>query len=108
VRTLVLAAENVNVSPFLPAAAVMLIVLFTVTLAMAEPRDAPVVASHGAITANPLERGGGLASDAQTDEDAEILSRPLHPPRYHDRYRFYHRYDHGLHSRFNPIDDGAL
>jgi hypothetical protein len=118
VKALVLAAENVNTSPLLPAAALLLILLFGMSLAMADPLADPLterfagpaqIAAHEALTTNPFDRGGGVATDGglATDavEDAPIVSRPLQPPLYHDRYRFYHRYDHALRSQFNPIDD---
>jgi hypothetical protein len=121
VKALVLAAENVNTSPLLPAAAILLILLFGVSLAMADPladqstgpfarpNGSTQIAAHEVLTPNPFDEGGGVATDGglATDavEDAPIVSRPLQPPLYHDRYRFYHRYDHALRSQFNPIDD---
>jgi hypothetical protein len=105
VKAIALAAENAGVSPFLPLAAGMIIMLFAVTLAAAEPRTTePVMAAHDTVLGYWFDRDGGLASDAIPPDDAAILSQPLSPPSYHDRYRFYHRYDHELRARFNPID----
>lgn len=106
VKAIALARENVGFSPFLPLAAGMLIALFAVSLAMAEPRnETSVVATHDAtvgIGTGIVE--GGLATDA-LPADTELSSRPLRQ-HYPDRYEFYHRYDHGLTSRNNPYDDG--
>jgi hypothetical protein len=83
----------------------MLIALFAVSLAMAEPRnDTAVVAAHETAGIGTGIVEGGLASDALS-AGAEISTRPL-PSRYPDRYEFYHRYDRGLTSRNNPYDDG--
>jgi hypothetical protein len=102
-----LAAENAGVSPFLPLAAGLILTLFTISLAMAEPRsNTSVMASHDA-TANLALSDGGLASDSLPAEGAVISSRPLYPPRHPDRYEFYHRYDYGLTSRYRPNEDGA-
>jgi hypothetical protein len=108
-KALALATEKAGFSPFLPLAAGMLIALFAVSLAMAEPHNA-VIAEHDTTVGIGFDSGpgveGGLASDALS-ADNEILSRPLPPPRYPDRYEFYHRYDHGLTSRNSPNDDGV-
>jgi hypothetical protein len=107
VKAIALATENAGFSPFLPLAAGMLIALFAISLAMAEPRSqTSVVATHD--TTVGIGNGvveGGLGSDALPAE-AENLSRPLLRPHYPDRYEFYHRYDRGLSSRNNPYDDG--
>jgi hypothetical protein len=101
--------ETVGVSPLLLLAAGLVMTLFTVSLAMAEPaddlRNAPMVASHDDLAATPHSGEAGLATDAITPEDTPILTRPLPPPNYHDRFRFYHRYDYALRARFNPIDE---
>ena len=108
VKAIVRVVQAVILSPLLPAAAVMLIAIFTVSLALAEPHDeTALIASHDELSESPFDRGRGLASDAIVGTESAILSRPLQPPFYHDRYRFYHRYDHGLRSRFNTIDDGV-
>jgi hypothetical protein len=106
VKVVALATENIGFSSFLPLAAGMLIALFAVSLAIAEPRNEPaVVAAHDETVGigNGIE--GGLGSDA-LPADTESLSRPLPPPRHPDRYEFYHRYDHGLTSHNGSIDDG--
>jgi hypothetical protein len=93
-------------SPLLPAAAVMLIALFTVSLALADPHadGAQVLASQGYATA--IAEDDALLSETITEADTAIVSTPLPAPNYHDRYRFYHRYDLAPRSRFNPLDDG--
>jgi hypothetical protein len=105
-KAIAIATEKVGFSPFLPLAAGMLIALFAVSLAMAEPHNGTaMIAEHDTtvgIGSGIVE--GGLVSDALPAE-AEISTRPL-PPRYPDRYEFYHRYDRGLTSRNNPYDDG--
>lgn len=118
VKAIAVATKNAGVSPYLPVAAGLLIALFAVSLAMAEPvnraqpslgASGPVVAAQDmrdiALPGTPFGQETGLASDAATPDDTAILSRPLSPPNYHDRFRFYHRYDHDLRARFNPIDD---
>jgi hypothetical protein len=106
-KALVLAREAAP-PPYLLAAAVLLIMLFTVSLAMAEPQyDAFMLAAHDETTENLMVQGRPLETDAFPGGEPVILSRPLQPPFYHDRYRFYHRYDHARRSHFNPIDDGA-
>jgi hypothetical protein len=110
VKAIALATEKAGFSPLLPLAAGMLIALFAVSLAMAEPHSGgALIAEHDTTVGIGFDPGlgveGGLASDALPD--TEILSRPLPPPRYPDRYEFYHRYDHGLTSRNNPNDDGV-
>ena len=104
VKAIALATENAGVSPLLPLAAGIIIALFAISLAMAEPRDASVMAAHdGTIGLNIGD--GGLASDALPGETV-ISSRPLHSPRHPDRYEFYHRYDYGLTSHYRPLEDG--
>jgi hypothetical protein len=106
VKAIALATEKTGFSPFLPLAAGMLIALFAVSLAMAEPHStSAVVATHETTETTGLGVEGGLDSDA-LPADSEISSRPLPPPRYPDRYEFYHRYDRGLSSRNSPNDDG--
>ena len=106
VKAIALAAENAGISPLLPLAAGLILTLFTISLAMAEPRsDASVMALHDASADLTLSEGG-LASDALV-ADSAISSRPLYPPRHPDRYEFYHRYDYGLTSRYRPTDEGA-
>jgi hypothetical protein len=108
VKAIEVAAKNAGVSPLLPLVAGLLIALFTVSLAMAEPSGVPVAAVHGGMTVGMgLDTQGGLESDALTPADTAIASRPLHPSHYLDRYEFYHRYDHGLTSRYSPLDDGT-
>jgi hypothetical protein len=97
------ATENAGLSPLLPLAAGIIIALFTISLAIAEPRSAPVIAAHDATVGLGLG-DGGLESDALVPSDTVISSRPLHPPRYPDRYEFYHRYDYGLTSRYRPTE----
>jgi hypothetical protein len=108
VRAIALATKHAGVSPFLPLAAGLLMALFAVSLAMAEPSNelqkGAVVAAHDGLAVSPYSGEAGLATDAATPDDTPILSRPLSPPSYHDRFRFYHRYDHALRARFNPID----
>jgi hypothetical protein len=106
VKAIALATEKMGFSPFLPLAAGMLIALFAVSLAMGEPRsNSAVIAEHDITVGIGLGIEGGLVSDGLPAETG-ILSRPLPPPRYPDRYEFYHRYDHGLTSRYSPTDDG--
>jgi hypothetical protein len=105
-KAVALATENAAISPFLPLAAALIITLFTISLAMAEPRsDMPVFAAHDATFGMGTDNGG-LASDA-LPAGAVILTRPLYPPRHPDRYEFYHRYDYGLTSRYRPNEEGA-
>ena len=107
VRAIALATKHAGVSPFLPLAAGLLIALFAVSLAMAEPsNELHKVAAHDGLAVPPYRGEAGLATDAATPDDTPILARPLSPPSYHDRFRFYHRYDHALRARFNPIDGG--
>jgi hypothetical protein len=99
----------------------ILITLFAVSLAMAQPADkatsgatstlgarGPVLAARDSLddglSGSAFGQETGMATDAVTPDDTPILSRPLSPPNYHDRYRFYHRYDHELRARFNPIE----
>lgn len=108
VRAIAVATEHAGVSPFIPLAAGFLIALFAVSLAMAEPSNelpaGSMVASHDSLAGAPYSGEAGLATDAETPDDTAILSKPLSPPSYHDRFRFYHRYDHALRARFNPIE----
>jgi hypothetical protein len=109
-KTKVLVKTDPNPSLFLLAAAIMLIALFTVSLARAEPQSGfAVLAAHddADLADNPLDQAQAFQSDAFPAGEAVIVTRPLQPPLYHDRYRFYHRYDQTQRSRFNPIDDGA-
>lgn len=103
VKKLVAAIEFVILSPLLPAAAVALIALFTVSLAMAEPQ---VLAARGdAATMRAAQAPSAVVSDAISDNEAALFRSPLSPPHYHDRYRFYHRYDRykaRLRSGLNP------
>jgi hypothetical protein len=105
VKAIALATQNVGVSPLLPLAGGLLIMLFAVSLAIAEPGGVPVAAARGDITTGFASQGG-LESDSLTTADTTISSRPAHGPRFPDRYEFYHRYDHGLVSRYSPLDDG--
>jgi hypothetical protein len=114
VKALVSATASLGLSPLLPAAAVVLITLFAMSLAVAEPRlsgDLRVLAARGtddAGTPDTLKTVGSLANDSIGDNDTAILSAPLAAPHYHDRYRFYHRYDlYSPRSRFSPLDDGV-
>ena len=106
VKALVLATRNAGVSPLLPLAAGIIIALFTISLAIAEPRgSASMVAAHDDATVGlGMDTTGGFESDALAPDETEISSRPLHPPRYPDRYQFYHRYDYGLSSRYRPTE----
>jgi hypothetical protein len=120
-KKLVSALQSLSRSPLLPAAAVMLIAIFTVSLALAEPHSDSVrvtgnqalgnqvLAVRGDIapTIDSLTNGRPLADDSVSDAEAAIFSAPLSAPHYHDRYRFYHRYDlNSPRSRFNSPDDG--
>jgi hypothetical protein len=107
VKMIVRGLQQFVLSPLLPAAAVMLIALFTVSLALADPHaaGAQVLASPSYATA--IAEDDALLSDSITEADAAIVSTPLPAPYYHDRYRFYHRYDLAPRSRFNPLDDGV-
>lgn len=103
VKAIALATKNAGVSPLLPLAAGIILALFTISLAMAEPRGNALVATHDdATVGSGLD--GGLESDALAATDTTITSQPLHPPRHPDRYEFYHRYDYGLSSRYRPTD----
>jgi hypothetical protein len=82
----------------------MLITLFAVSLAMAEPRNEGTIVAAHETTGIGNGIAGGLDTDALPAE-TENLARPLRQ-HYPDRYEFYHRYDHGLTSRTNPLDDG--
>jgi hypothetical protein len=121
VRKLVSAAQVFCRSPLLPAAAVMLITIFTVSLALAEPHtDSLRITGNQALgnqmlavrgddipAIDGLTNGRPLADDSLSDAEAGIFSMPLAAPHYHDRYRFYHRYDlNSPRSRFNASDDG--
>lgn len=103
VRAIALATENAGFSPFLPLAAGLLIALFAVSLAMAEPREA-IVAAHETAGIGTGIVEGGFAADALPAETG-WPARPLRQ-HYSDRYDFYHRYDHSLTSRTSPNDDG--
>jgi len=112
VKCLALSAQRFGLSPLLPAAAVTVITLFAVSLAMALPApdgaSATVerVSLAGAIT--PVANKRRVTSDSVTDTEAAIFSAPLPAPLYHDRYRFYHRYDiYSPPSRLSPPDDGV-
>jgi hypothetical protein len=121
VKTLISAAQAFCRSPLLPAAAVMLIAIFTVSLALAEPHSESLRLSGNQVLGNQvlavrgddvatidgLTNGRPLADDSLTDEEAAIFSAPSTAPHDHDRYRFYHRYDlNSPRSRFNSPDDG--
>jgi len=107
VKIIVRALQRFVVSPFLVVAAAALIALFTVSLALADPHadGAQVPVSQSYATA--IAEDDALVSDSITEADAAIVSTPLPAPNYHDRYRFYHRYDLAPRSRFNPLDDGV-
>ncbi len=123
VKRLVLATDKFGRPPVLLAIAVILIAIFTVSLAVAEPGVAEpnavepqftgsirVLAARGndVVTLGTPNTDGSLANDSISDDEAAILSAPLAAPHYHDRYRFYHRYDlYSPRSRFNPLDDGV-
>ena len=108
VKAIALATENAGVSPLLPLAAGMIIALFTISLAMAEPRsNLPVVAEHSTTVGLGLSFDGGLESDALSPTDTAISLRPRQAPRHLDRYEFYHRYDYGLTSRYRPTDEAG-
>jgi len=106
VKTIVRGLQQFVISPLLPAAAVILIALFTVSLALADPHadGAQVLASQGYATA--IAEDDASLGETIIEADAAIVSTPLPAPYYHDRYRFYHRYDLAPRSRFNPLDDG--
>jgi len=89
----------------------MVITIFTVSLALALPVPDNAVATAergnlaGAIT--PIATKKRVTSDSITDTEAAIFSAPLPAPHYHDRYRFYHRYDsYSPPPRLLPVDDG--
>jgi hypothetical protein len=116
VKRLALLAQGLGFSPLLPAAAVMVITIFTVSLAIASPAMALPVPDQasamaergnlaGAIT--PVATRTRATGDSATDTEAAIFSAPLPAPHYHDRYRFYHRYDfYSPPPRPSPLDDG--
>jgi hypothetical protein len=81
----------------------MLIALFAVSLAMAEPRNQMALVAAHETTGIGNGIAGGLGTDA-LPAGTESLSRPRQ--HYPDRYEFYHRYDRGLTSHTNPLDDG--
>jgi hypothetical protein len=96
----------------LPAAAVALIALFTVSLALAEPqgdsRQIMAARSDSTATIATADDGRMVTNDAITENEAALFSSPLPWPQYHDRYRFYHRYDrYKGRSRLNTFDDGV-
>ena len=107
VKVIVRALQQFVLSPLLPAAAVMLIALFTVSLALAEPHSEGTRALASPSYASAIAEDDALLSDTITEADTAIVSTPLPAPYYHDRYRFYHRYDLAPRSRFNPLDDGV-
>jgi hypothetical protein len=92
IKRLICAAEGFGLSPFLPAAAVVLITLFTVSLALAEPQRM-LAARDDVSAAFETEDNAAILNDAVTGDETAILRAPVSPPHYHDRYRFYHRYD---------------
>jgi hypothetical protein len=104
-------ADRPGPSPMLPAAAVMLIVLFAVSLAVAAPldEDSDIQWVRGDATAIVPNIGTKPLDSAETDDsssteaEAGIFTMPLPAPHYHDRYRFYHRYDFDLRSRLTPV-----
>lgn len=109
VRQLIAGLESVGLSPILPAAAVMLITLFAMSLAVAAPletEDGQILLARGDATGSvPNTDIKPLATDeanGTTEAEADIFTMPLPAPHYHDRYRFYHRYDFDLRSRINP------
>lgn len=106
VKMIVRGLQSFVLSPLLPAAAVMLIALFTVSLALADPHavGAQVLATPNYASA--IAEDDALLSESIAEADTAIVSTPLPAPNYHDRYRFYHRYDLAPRSRFNPLDDG--
>ena len=64
VKAIALATESAGVSPLLPLAAAIIITLFTISLAMAEPSNAPVMAAHDETIGFDVSGAGALASDA--------------------------------------------
>src|SRR5690348_13678885 len=98
--------QHFVLSPLLPAAAVMLIALFTVSLALAEPHSAGAQVLVAPNYASAIAEDDALLSESIAEADTAIVATPLPAPYYHDRYRFYHRYDLAPRSRFNPLDDG--
>jgi len=106
VKPIVRGLQQFVLSPLLPATAVMLIALFTVSLALAEPHSEGAQVLVSPSYASAIAEDDALLSDTITEADT-IISTPLPAPYYHDRYRFYHRYDLAPRSRFNPLDDGV-
>jgi hypothetical protein len=91
-------------------ASVALVVIFTASLAHAKAApDAKLILvkndSNGDLATTPKSRR--TTEDSITDNEDAIFSAPLSAPMYHDRYRFYHRYDlYRAPSRAEPLDDG--
>jgi hypothetical protein len=111
VKSLALSAQRFGLSPLLPAAAVMVITIFTVSLALAlpVPDSAGAMADRGNLAGaiTPVATKRRVTSDSATETEAAIFSAPLPAPHYHDRYRFYHRYDSfSPIRRLSPLDDG--
>lgn len=92
-------------------ASVAVVVIFTASLAHARASpDAQLVLVkndiNGDLAATPNPRRQTTDDSISDNEDA-IFSAPLPAPMYHDRYRFYHRYDlYRAPSRAEPLDDG--
>jgi hypothetical protein len=108
-QSLFSAAEGFSLPPILPAAAVVLITLFAVSLAVAAPLDdSRLILARGDVTGTIPNTGIKTLTDDSsernsiTEAEADIFTMPLPAPHYHDRYRFYHRYDFDLRSRLNP------
>ena len=97
-------------SLWLPAAACMVIIIFAASLAQARPTDDLLVLAKSDVSGDvgPLQTPRRLVTDDSVSENEEqVLSAPLPAPMYHDRYRFYHRYDnYRAPLRFGPLDDG--
>jgi hypothetical protein len=112
VRNLVEVSLWQSLSLWLPAAACMIVVIFFMaSLVQASPAwdDSPVVLARsdvsGAIDPPPPSRHA--TGDSVSENEQDVRSAPLPAPMYHDRYDFYHRYDHyRLPSRFGTLDDG--
>lgn len=112
VRNLLGASSSQSPSLWVPAIACMIIIIFAASLAQASPaRDGGLVVLtksdvSGTINPAPPPRHAA-AKDSVSENEQDVLSAPLPAPMYHDRYDFYHRYDHyRLPSRLGPLDDG--
>jgi hypothetical protein len=111
-RNLLEASPWQGPSLWLSAVACMIIIIFAASLAQASPApDGSLIVLaksdiSGVIDPAPPPHHA-IARDSVSENEQDVLSAPLPPPMYHDRYDFYHRYDHyRLPSRLGPLDDG--